>query len=415
MPAPALQDRPWFFDMNVPHTPILIGEASDAAFATRFRQAISDAEHSHIPRVNYATDERLVALSDSDTPWPSPARARFLVNVALKSVTHCYHIVRKSSVAEGLEQVLQNPSMGDSLFMSKLWALFAVGEMYSSRTAVVGGNFPGIGYFARATRILQIVSERPRIDAIEVRLLLVSFLHLSKLFSNPLRQSFYSLALNRRHSAYTLAGSAMRLSVVMGLHLNVPESQLSDAGAREHRNRVWWTAYIFDRMWASKLGHPISVRDDVIEVDLPSNPNVKNSVDDFRDCAYFVASIRLARLSGGILHSIYSRKAEQKSLSQRVQEALKDLRQFVQDLPSHLHIESSDSTEPSPRPISLSLNLSFNQVCQPVRHYDESDTNDSRLPSAQPAPFYFTSSEHTSQRGQPTQVQSHRFQHLRWL
>lgn len=208
----------------------------------------------------------------------------------------------------------------------------------------------------------------------------------------------------------------MRLSVVMGLHLNVPESQLSDAGAREHRNRVWWTAYIFDRMWASKLGHPISVRDDVIEVDLPSNPNVKNSVDDFRDCAYFVASIRLARLSGGILHSIYSRKAEQKSLSQRVQEALKDLRQFVQDLPSHLHIESSDTTEPSPRPISLSLNLSFNQVksTRPTLR-PSPDTNDSRLPSVQPALFCFTSSEPTSQHGQPIQVQSHRFQHLPWL
>lgn len=187
MPAPALQERPWFFDMNVPHTPILIGEASDAAFATRFRQAISDAEHSHIPRVNYATDERLVALSDSDTPWPSPARARFLVNVALKYGTHCYHIVRKSSVLEGLEQVLQNPSMGDSLFMSKLWALFAVGEMYSSRTAVVGGNFPGIGYFARATRILQIVSERPRIDAIEVRLLLVCSPNFPTFVANHLR------------------------------------------------------------------------------------------------------------------------------------------------------------------------------------------------------------------------------------
>ena len=154
----------------------------------------------------------------------------------------------------------------------------------------------------------------------------------------------------------------MRLSVVMGLHLNVPESQLSDAGAREHRTRVWWTAYIFDRMWASKLGHPVSVRDDVIEVDLPSNPIVESGTSDFRDCAYFVASVRLARLSGRIVHSIYSRKVEQKSLSQRVQEALKDLRQFVQDLPSHLHIESSDAPEPSPKPISLSLNLCFNQV-----------------------------------------------------
>ena len=159
--------------MNIPQTPILIGEASDVAFATRFRQAISDAQHNHIPRVNYATDEHLIALSDVDCPWPSPARARLLVNAALKYVTRHYHIVRRSLILEGLEQTLQNPNFNGSLFKSKLWALFAIGEMYSTRTAVVGKNFPGIRYFARATRVLRIVSERPRIDAIEIRLLLV--------------------------------------------------------------------------------------------------------------------------------------------------------------------------------------------------------------------------------------------------
>ncbi|KAF7561858.1 hypothetical protein G7046_g2287 [Stylonectria norvegica] len=341
--APSLQERPWFFDMNVPHTPILIGEASDAAFATRFRQTISDAQHNHIPRVNYATDNILLNLSDVDCPWPTPSRARLLVSVALKYVSSCYHIVRKSLILDGLEQTLQNPNSTDSLLKSKLWAMFAIGEMYSTRTAVTEKNFPGMGYFARATRVLRIISERPRIDAIEIRLLL----------------SFYSLALNRRHSAYTLAGSAVRLSVVMGLHLNVPESQLSDAGAREHRNRVWWTAYNFDRMWAAKLGHPVAVRDDAIEVDLPTNTIVGEGDDDFDDSAYFIAKIRLARLSGRILNSIYSRRAQDKSLSQRVQEALKELQAWVEELPSHLHIESNDATELSPKPASL--HLSFNQ------------------------------------------------------
>jgi hypothetical protein len=160
--------------MNIPHTPVLIGEPSDVAFATRFRQAISDAQHNHIPRVNYATDERLLALSDTDCPWPFPSRARLLVNVAIKYVSRVYHIVRKSQILEGLEQTIQNPHSSDSLLKSKLWALFAIGEMYSTRTAAAETNFPGMAYFARATRILRIISERPRIDAIEIRLLLVS-------------------------------------------------------------------------------------------------------------------------------------------------------------------------------------------------------------------------------------------------
>ncbi|KAK6222559.1 fungal specific transcription factor [Colletotrichum tabaci] len=344
IPPPSLDDRPWFFEMNIPHTPILIGEASDAAFATRFRQAISSAEHSHIPRVNYATDERLLALSDTDCPWPGPARARFLVGVALRYVSRCYHIVRKGPVLDALEQTLLNPAESDSLLKSKLWALFAIGAMYSTRSASSERHFPGMGYFARATRVLRIVSERPRIDVVELRLLL----------------SFYSLALNRRHTAYTFAGSATRLAVVMGLHLNVPESQLRDAAAREHRVRVWWTAYIFDRMWAAKLGHPVAVQDIEIEVDLPSNPAVDESVaDDFADASYFVASVKLARLLGRVVPSIYRRRAQQTSLSHRVQEALKELRAWSGELPPQLHIDFKPTSERTPKPISLHLN--FNQ------------------------------------------------------
>ncbi|KAJ0278530.1 hypothetical protein COL940_007250 [Colletotrichum noveboracense] len=345
VPAPSLDQRPWFFDMNIPHTPILIGEASDAAFATRFRQAIATGDHSHIPRVNYATDERLLALSDVDCPWPSPARARFLVGVALRYVSRCYHIIRKSLILDGLEQTLQNPSESDTLLKSKLWALFAIGAMYSTRSATSERDFPGMGYFARATRVLRIVSERPRIDVVELRLLL----------------SFYSLALNRRHTAYTFAGSATRLAVVMGLHLNVPESQLRDVAAREHRNRVFWTAYIFDRMWASKLGHPVCVQDVDIEVDLPSNPAVDESIaDDFADASYFVASVKLARVLGKIVPLIYRRRNQQMSLSHRVQEALNDLRGWVEELPPQLHIDHKVTSERMQKPISLHLN--FNQI-----------------------------------------------------
>ncbi|KAK2054377.1 fungal-specific transcription factor domain-containing protein [Colletotrichum caudatum] len=328
IPPPSLDERPWFFDMNIPHTPILIGEASDAAFATRFRQAISTVEHSHIPRVNYATDERLLTLSDTDCPWPSPARARLLVGVALRYVSHCYHIVRKSLIMDTLEQTLRNPAESDSLLKSKLWALFAIGAMYSTRS---------------------MIPCRPPLSP----------LHLA---NNP--RSFYSLALNRRHTAYAFAGSATRLAVVMGLHLNVPESQLRDAAAREHRVRVWWTAYIFDRMWAAKLSHPVAVQDVDVEVDLPSNPTVDESVaDDFADASYFVANVKLASLWGRVIPSIYRRRHQQTSLSHRVQEALKELRGWSDGLPQELHLDHKPTSERVPKPIPLHLNFNQCAVC----------------------------------------------------
>lgn len=172
----------------------------------------------------------------------------------------------------------------------------------------------------------------------------------------------YSLFLNRRHAAYSLAGSAVRLAVIMGLHLNIPESQLSDVCEREHRNRIWWTAYTFDRMWAAKLGYPTAIRDDEIEVNLPSNPvGLSDNVTlDFPDREYFVARIGLARLSGRVIYSIYGQRKHEPSLSRRIQSAFKDLRQWLEGLPPFLRVDRQDEDELDPR--ARSLHLLFNQV-----------------------------------------------------
>lgn len=155
----------------------------------------------------------------------------------------------------------------------------------------------------------------------------------------------------------------MRHALVIGLHLNVPDSQLSDAAVREHRNRLWWTAYIFDRMCALNLGNPVAVPDDVIDVNLPSKLNLPEN-GDFADADYYVARIRLAQLSGRIVQSIYVRKShpspEEAMLAQRVQVCLKDLHEWGENLPSHLRLE--DGGNVSLKSTTASLHLSFNQV-----------------------------------------------------
>ncbi|RDW64552.1 Zn(II)2Cys6 transcription factor [Aspergillus mulundensis] len=342
--APVLAEAPWFVNADALHTPILVAEASDSAFASRFRQALSHSSHSHhghLPRVNFPTDEQLLALSEAEYPWPSPARARLLVQTAVNGLGRCYHVVRRSSTFHDLE----NNSL-DSLNRSKLWALFAIGEMYTTRNPSPDKGFPGIRYFCKANNILRIVSERPSVEMVEVQLLL----------------SVYSLYLNRRHAAYSLAGSAVRLAVIMGLHLNIPESQLTDAGEREHRNRLFWTAYTFDRMWAAKLGYPCAIQDDQIQVSLPTSPpgSGDHGALDFPDRAYFIARIGLARISGKIISSIYGKSAQELSLSHRVQEAFGDLRRWLQELPPALQTPARCEGDWDPK--ARSLHLLFNQL-----------------------------------------------------
>ncbi|KAL4939138.1 hypothetical protein BDV06DRAFT_231264 [Aspergillus oleicola] len=315
--GPVLSDAPWFVNADALHTPILVAEASDSAFATRYQQTMSNANHGHLPRVDFPGDEQLLELSDTECPWPSPAGARLLVGAAINGLGRCYHVARRSSTLRDLESAIQNNPPPSLLTKSKLWALFAIGEMYATRSAVAEKPFPGLHYFCKAMNILRIVSERPSVEMIEIQLLL----------------SVYSLFLNRRHAAYSLAGSAVRLAIIMGLHLNIPESQIPDAGDREHRKRIFWTAYTFDRMWAAKLGYPSAVRDEEVEVNLPSDIS---DASDFPDRDYFVARIGLARLSGSIIYIIYGTKSQATSLSHRVQEAFGDLRRWLSDLPSSL-------------------------------------------------------------------------------
>jgi proline utilization trans-activator len=170
---PLFEERPWFHNLNSSDLPVLIGEAADAAFATRCRQVISIRPISHIPRTNYVGDDVLV---HSDVPWPSMARARFLVEVSMKTLCQSYHIVRRSAVIASLDSwaLSTQPKSRDANAACKLWALFAIGELYSTKSSPSEVAFPGLGYFIRASEILRVVQERPNMDVIETSLLLVS-------------------------------------------------------------------------------------------------------------------------------------------------------------------------------------------------------------------------------------------------
>lgn len=368
---PLLDDLSWFFPL-ANSGPIHISEAADAAFATRLRQTLApDGVAEHIPRVDYVTDAKLITLAEAEAPWPTLARAKLLVKTAFDTVGSCYYCVRKSDVYNRLKQHYRNPNGPGprTIFMCKLEALFALGEAYSCRTQSTSEDtFPGLAYFARASRTLRGIRERPQLDWIEVLLLLVSLglhsieplFHLSSIANQS--QSLYSLLLNRRHSAYYLASAAVRTSIILGLHQSVPESQLPDRAVREHRIRVWWTCYTLERLWAGKIGHPVSIQDDEIGVEYPSSHGLTDlELGDFLDEQYVNASIRLARLSRNIVHSIYNRKPTQVGFSQRVQGALKELRAWVESLPKHLQLPPSLALQPLHRPQKW-LHLTFNQV-----------------------------------------------------
>lgn len=174
-----LEEIDWFAQTRTSDTPIWIGEISDAAFATRFRQFASSSQTpSHIPRTQFASDDDLRLLVSTSPSWPTPPRARLLVQTALKFLRYSYHVVRRSEVLSVLDVFCSDPGNAalGPVAKARMWALFALGELRSSKCLSSSKRLPGLAYFAIASDTVRLINERPQLDVIETTLILVGSL-----------------------------------------------------------------------------------------------------------------------------------------------------------------------------------------------------------------------------------------------
>ena len=80
----------------------------------------------------------------------------------------------------------------------------------------------------------------------------------------------------------------MRLGLTLGLN-DPPECQCPAPVDRQHRIRLWWAIYVFDRMYGSKVRWLIEIADDDIQVEMPST--VAGDVHDqqFSDTQFLIS------------------------------------------------------------------------------------------------------------------------------
>ena len=155
----------------------------------------------------------------------------------------------------------------------------------------------------------------------------------------------------------------MRLGLTLGLNHDIPEYQCPDPVDRQHRIRLWWAIYVYDRMYGSKVGWPIQIADDDIFVEMPSTVPGEIHDEQFSDTAFLVASIELDRITGQVIEKVYSRKKQPDSFLQREQKLLIALKEWAQTLPTHIGLHRDG---PVPKNV-ISLHLQFNQVRWSVR------------------------------------------------
>lgn len=116
----------------------------------------------------------MLNLQDTGVQWPSLTQARLLVKIAFNQSDELYHLMLRKSTLEKLEEIYQTGHFNDEALTCKYFALFAFGQVYSSRLeASADCRVPGTAYYARAMSLIPILPERPSITHLECLVLLV--------------------------------------------------------------------------------------------------------------------------------------------------------------------------------------------------------------------------------------------------
>ena len=115
-----------------------------------------------------------------------------------------------------------------------------------------------------------------------------------------------------------LVSAAMKLAHRMGLHKRCQNPNLSPAEIEE-RKRVFWIAYSLDKDLSLRMGQPSAQDDDDMDVELPSETDSSLFyADELTRMNSFNFRARLAMIQGQIYKRLYSVKATNQAVAERV-------------------------------------------------------------------------------------------------
>ncbi|KAJ5350603.1 hypothetical protein N7541_008330 [Penicillium brevicompactum] len=190
-------------------------------------------------------------------------------------------------------------------------------------TSSHSGSPPGSAFFERAMSLMP--------DFVGLHLqpnLAMQILYLTALFL---------MTVDMKDAAYAYISQSIRLCIIEGLHREPPSELFGDRFARHCRD-IWWSAYILDRQLAAVIGCPTSIQDAQITCALPT------SYDKSEDVQFMTMHIKLAKIVGQILDTVYTTEDARKStFIATVQSVLRDLAPVLQEI-EHLTSQGGPSS-----------------------------------------------------------------------
>jgi proline utilization trans-activator len=272
---------------------------------------------------------------------PSYSYAMLLVDTSIQYNDGCFYFFNEGLVKENLRRVYDglgtdsSDSIIETIWFCKVLLIFAIGEMYLGTANNINGNklndakLPGSGFFHQASELFTGLFSSGAIDnlaregGIEVLLL----------------YAFYLQVADCTVASYFYFGLALRASLILGLHVDAEKETLSRFEL-EHRRRLWWTVYMYERMLSSKAGLPLSLTDNSIGTELPDDFDMTNPPPScehyiFPEAEYITNCVKITQINAKILSCLYQKQPDSNILPV-LAEIVGQLIQWKQNLPEFL-------------------------------------------------------------------------------
>lgn len=278
---------------------------------------------------------------------PSYSYAMLLVDTSIQYNDGCFYFFNEGLVKENLRRVYAgmgtetSDSIIETIWFCKVLLIFAIGEMYLGTANNINGNksntaqLPGSGFFHQASELFTGLFSSGAIDnlaregGVEVLLL----------------YAFYLQVADCTVASYFYFGLALRTCLILGMHVDAEKESLTRFEL-EHRRRLWWTVYMYERMLSSKAGLPLSLNDNSIATELPDDFDMTNPPSGcehyiFPEAEYITNCVKITQINAKILSCLYQKQPDSNILPV-LSEIVGQLIQWKQNLPDFLSPDFSD-------------------------------------------------------------------------
>lgn len=206
-----------------------------------------------------------------------------------------------------------DPNQLASPWCLEMMLVIAIGTLFDANPEG-NGEFSGIELFDYVHKNLPTLSEMHSYGKIGVEIFGLFAIYL---------QNFH-----KREEAYLYISTALRLAISHKYH-QVSGTKHLMKSEKVHLTRLFWTIYMQERRLAAATGNPSGIRDQSIDVELPTNS------PGFAPAGPICINIKIARVTGRILSVLYGPDLHtEDTFVPNVQEIVKSLYEISQEIPS---------------------------------------------------------------------------------